>query len=97
MRRDAEALARRARLSLGDELQPGPAAAAEPPLGLTPRELTVLELLSAGRTNRQIAEDLFLSRRTVDMHVRNVLAKLHAANRVEAAGIAHRLGLGAPT
>jgi DNA-binding CsgD family transcriptional regulator/tetratricopeptide (TPR) repeat protein len=94
VRRDTEALARRARLSLG--AGPEPAAPAEPPLGLTPRELTVLELLSAGRTNRQIAEDLFLSRRTVDMHVRHVLAKLHAANRVEAAGIAHRLGLGRP-
>jgi DNA-binding CsgD family transcriptional regulator len=95
VRRDAEALARRARLSLAGEPEPAPPAA-EPPLGLTPRELTVLELLSAGRTNRQIAEELYLSRRTVDMHVRNVLAKLHAANRVEAAGIAHRLGLGTP-
>jgi predicted ATPase len=44
-------------------------------------------------TNRHIAEELFLSRRTVDMHVRNILAKLNAANRVEAAGVAHELGL----
>jgi DNA-binding NarL/FixJ family response regulator len=84
----------RARLPLAAEAEP--ASRAEPPLGLRPPELTVLELLSAGRTNRQIAEDLFLSRRTVAMHVRNVLAKLHVANRVEAAGIAHRLGLGTP-
>ena len=69
--------------------------AAEPG-GLTARELTVLQLLSAGRTNREIADELFLSRRTVDMHVRHILAKLNAANRVEAAGIAHRLGLVAP-
>jgi DNA-binding NarL/FixJ family response regulator len=61
---------------------------------LTARELTVLELLAAGRTNRQIAEALFLSRRTIDMHVRHILAKLHAANRVEAAAAARRLGIG---
>jgi len=58
---------------------------------LTPREVTVLERLALGRTNREIAEELFLSRRTVDMHVRHILAKLHAANRVEAAGAARRL------
>jgi DNA-binding CsgD family transcriptional regulator len=60
---------------------------------LTPREVTVVERLALGRTNRQIAEELFLSRRTVDMHVRHILAKLHAANRVEAAGAAQRLGI----
>ena len=65
------------------------------PFDLTPRELTVLELVAAGRTNRQIAEELYLSPRTVDVHVHHILAKLDAANRVEAAGIAHRLGIGA--
>jgi ATP/maltotriose-dependent transcriptional regulator MalT len=83
-------LARRARLDLDT---PAPAPAEERPFDLTPRELTVLELLAAGRTNRNIAEELFLSRRTVDMHVRNILAKLNAGNRVEAAGMAHELGL----
>jgi DNA-binding CsgD family transcriptional regulator len=90
LREQIEALARRARLDLE---APAPAAPEERPYDLTPRELTVLELLAAGRTNRNIAEELFLSRRTVDMHVRNILAKLNAANRVEAAGMAHELGL----
>ena len=63
------------------------------PFGLTAREVTVLELLAVGRTNRAIAGDLFLSPRTVDMHVRNILDKLDAANRVEAAALAHRAGL----
>jgi DNA-binding CsgD family transcriptional regulator len=90
LREQIEALARRARLELD---APAPEHAEERPFDLTPRELTVLELLAAGRTNRSIAEELFLSRRTVDMHVRNILAKLNAANRVEAAGMAHELGL----
>jgi DNA-binding CsgD family transcriptional regulator len=90
LREQIEALARRARVDLE---APAPAQAPERPHDLTPRELTVLELLAAGRTNREIAEELFLSRRTVDMHVRHILAKLNAANRVEAAGMAHELGL----
>jgi DNA-binding NarL/FixJ family response regulator len=61
---------------------------------LTPREMTVLELVAAGRTNREIAAQLFVSPRTVDVHVHHILAKLDAANRVEAAGIAFRHGIG---
>ena len=91
---EIEALARRARIDAGGATTDR--RAAEAPAGLTARELTVLQLMSAGRTNREIADELFLSRRTVDMHVRHILAKLNAANRVEAAGIAHRLGLVAP-
>ena len=53
----------------------------------------MLEQLAVGRTNRAIADDLFVSPRTVDMHVRNILDKLDAANRVEAAALAHRAGL----
>jgi DNA-binding CsgD family transcriptional regulator len=94
LQREIDALARRARIAVGSE--PADRKAAEAPGGLTARELTVLQLMSAGRTNREIADELFLSRRTVDMHVRHILAKLNAANRVEAAGIAHRLGLGTP-
>ena len=86
-REQAEALARRARIPLAG------APEAERPFDLTERELTVLERLAAGRTNRQIADELYLSTRTVDMHVRNLLSKLGAANRVEAANTAHRLGL----
>ena len=52
-----------------------------------------MRLLSVGRTNREIAHDLFLSPRTVDMHVRNILRKLNCRSRVEAAHRASDLGL----
>jgi DNA-binding CsgD family transcriptional regulator len=61
--------------------------------GLSRRELEVVRLLSTGRTNREIAEDLVLSRRTVDMHVRNILRKLDSRSRVEAVTRAGELGL----
>ena len=60
--------------------------------GLTPREREVLELLAEGRTNKQIAETLFISESTAGVHVSNILGKLGAANRVEAAAIAYRMG-----
>ncbi len=60
---------------------------------LTPRELAVLELLSAGQTNREIAAALYISPSTAGVHVSNILRKLGAKRRVDAAGIAHRLGL----
>lgn len=62
---------------------------ATPQLGtLTPREHEVLELLGWGRTNKEIAQELVLSVRTVGLHVSRVLAKLGAGNRSEAARIA---------
>jgi DNA-binding CsgD family transcriptional regulator len=69
------------------------AAAEADGAGLSRRELEVLRLLSVGRTNREIAHELFLSRRTVDMHVRNILRKLDCRSRVEAAHRAGDLGL----
>jgi DNA-binding NarL/FixJ family response regulator len=63
------------------------------PGGLTRRETEVLQLLSEGGSNRQIAQQLFLSTRTVDMHVRNVLAKLGCGSRVAAVRRAVDLGL----
>lgn len=63
------------------------------PAGLTRREKEVLGLVATGRTNRQIADELFLSTRTVDMHVRNLLAKLGCASRVAAVRRATELGL----
>lgn len=60
---------------------------------LTPRELAVLELLSAGQTNREIAAALFISPSTAGVHVSNILRKLRAKRRVDAAALAHTLGL----
>ena len=64
--------------------------------GLTRRELEILRLVAVGRTNREIAQDLFLSTRTIDMHVRNVLSKLGCRTRTEATSKAHALGLVGP-
>ncbi|WP_425829173.1 helix-turn-helix transcriptional regulator [Streptomyces fractus] len=60
---------------------------------LTARESDVLRLLGRGRTNRQIGEELFISAKTASVHVSNILAKLGAASRTEAVGIAYREGL----
>jgi DNA-binding CsgD family transcriptional regulator/tetratricopeptide (TPR) repeat protein len=94
---EVQALARRARFHLGPPAE-APAAAAGSPtpaqqLGLTPREVEVLALVAAGRSNRQIAQALFISPKTVGVHVSNILAKLGVTGRVEAAAVAHRLGL----
>jgi len=62
-------------------------------LGLTPREIEVLRLLTEGLSDREIAETLFLSPRTVGWHVTHVLDKLDAPTRTAAAAAAIRLGL----
>ena len=49
--------------------------------------------MAAGRSNRQIAQALFIRPKTASVHVSNILAKLDVAGRVEAAAVAHRLGL----
>jgi DNA-binding CsgD family transcriptional regulator len=86
------ALARRARFELGEK--GGDATSREiDQLDLTPRELEVLGLLALGRTNRDIAGELFISEKTASVHVSRILSKLGARNRAEAAAIAHRLGL----
>ena len=93
-------LAERARIPLH------PAAAGEPEApppaqlltryGLTDRELTVLRLLAAGRTNPQIGAELYISASTASVHVTNILRKLGVSSRVQAAAIAERAGLLAP-
>jgi DNA-binding NarL/FixJ family response regulator len=102
LRRELERLARLARVELtgdrpaGDDASDGgPAApaAAVASLGLTARELEVLALVAEGRSNRQVADALFISAKTASVHVSNILAKLGVASRVEAAAVAHRLGL----
>jgi DNA-binding CsgD family transcriptional regulator/tetratricopeptide (TPR) repeat protein len=97
LRRQVELLAQRGRLRLDDHV--GAAAVAEAPpspsasLGLTRREAEVLALVAAGRTNRQIGTELFITEGTASVHVSRILAKLGVAGRGEAAAIAHRLGL----
>ena len=61
--------------------------------GLSRRELEVVRLIALGRTNREIGQELFLSPRTVDMHVRNLLNKLDASSRAEAVRKAAELAL----
>ncbi|HSL75392.1 MAG TPA: response regulator transcription factor, partial [Candidatus Limnocylindrales bacterium] len=63
------------------------------PFGLTKREREVLALVSTGRTNRQIADELFISESTAGVHVSNILGKLGVATRTEAASVAVRLSL----
>jgi DNA-binding NarL/FixJ family response regulator len=62
-------------------------------LGLTERELAVLELVAVGKTNREIGEQLFMAQKTASVHVSRILAKLDVRSRVEAATAAQRLGL----
>ena len=89
-----DALARRGRVVLATDEAGAPAV--DTPverLGLTDREREVLALVAEGRTNRQIADVLFISAKTASVHVSNILTKLDVANRGEAAALARRLGL----
>ncbi len=61
--------------------------------GLSKREQEVLALIAQGRTNREIGDRLFISQKTVGVHVGNILAKLGVSGRVEAAAVSIRLGL----
>jgi DNA-binding CsgD family transcriptional regulator len=93
---EAAALARRTRLPLDEPAAEVATAAPEDPLarfGLTEREREILVLLAGGRSNPQIAESLFISPKTASVHVSNILAKLGVDSRVEAAAVAHRLGV----
>ena len=91
---ETESLARVARISLTQPGQGQVAADRQSVLTeLTSREREVLAYLVAGRTNGEIAADLFISDKTVSVHVTNLLRKTGTANRVEAASLALRLGL----
>jgi DNA-binding CsgD family transcriptional regulator len=79
--------------SVAQRLGSRAAAASADGVQLTRRELEVLRHVSIGRTNREIAQELFISQRTVDMHVRNLLSKLDCRSRVEASHRAGELGL----
>ena len=65
------------------------------PSGLTRREVEVLQLVAAGRSNREIAAELFISERTVHRHVSNILAKLDVPSRAAATAFAYEHGLAA--
>jgi DNA-binding CsgD family transcriptional regulator/tetratricopeptide (TPR) repeat protein len=102
LRRELERLARLGRVALdrdrpggGDDTPDGdaPPAAVVESLGLTAREREVLALVAEGRSNRQVADVLSISAKTASVHVSNILGKLGVASRVEAAAVAHRLGM----
>ncbi len=67
------------------------------PKGLTEREAQVLALVAAGRTNRQIADELFLSQKTVARHVSNIFTKVGVTSRTAAARFAFEHGIASPT
>ena len=86
-------LARRARLDHGNRGGHGRGpGAASPFASLTERELEVLRLLARGMSNREIGAELFITTKTASVHVSNILGKLGAASRTEAAAIAYREG-----
>ena len=68
-------------------------SSASAPDALTPREREILGLVAEGRSNGEIGKQLFISAKTVSVHVSNILGKLDAAGRTEAAAIARRRGL----
>ena len=86
-------LERRARIRLETVAEPVADEPEPAPLGLTPREHEVLLLVAEGRTNREIGTELYMSEKTASVHVSRILAKLDVGGRVEAAAVAHRLGL----
>jgi DNA-binding NarL/FixJ family response regulator len=88
LRRALDDLARRARIGTAEPDGDGAVLAA-----LTSREREVLRLIAAGRSNREIASVLFIAPKTASVHVSNILGKLGAASRTEAAAIAYREGL----
>jgi DNA-binding NarL/FixJ family response regulator len=106
-----DGLARRARMPLDATTAAGPSVPDQVPattpavpgpatpfagLGLSVRETEVLALVAAGRTNGQIARELFISPKTASVHVTHILDKLGVSSRIEAAMLAARAGLVAP-
>ncbi len=90
-REEVEDLARRTGVAL-DGPDRAPVGTGEQ-LGLTEREVAVLALVAEGRSNREIAHELFITSKTASAHVSHILMKLGVPNRAAAAAVAHRLGL----
>lgn len=74
-------------------VSPTPAASSANPDGLSGREIEVLRLIAAGKSNQQVAEDLVISINTAIRHVSNIYTKAGLCNRAEAASYAHAQGL----
>ncbi|WP_281274023.1 ATP-binding protein [Sphaerisporangium album] len=90
---EIEALGRRVGTTFAESVPAEPGDASGTTTDLTPRETEVLRLVAAGRSNRDIAAELFISAKTVSVHVSNILAKLGVSTRLEAAAAAHRQSL----
>jgi DNA-binding CsgD family transcriptional regulator len=88
------ALAKRAGVRLETAEPASPEAAGPDPL--TPRERSVLALVAEGRTNRQVGAELFISEKTVSVHLSRVMSKLGAGSRTEAVSVAYARGLLTP-
>jgi DNA-binding NarL/FixJ family response regulator len=82
----------------GPDADPGTGVPRDPgrELGLSAREVEVLVLVASGLSNGEIAERLFITRKTAAVHVTHILDKLGVSNRVEAAMVAARVGLAGP-
>jgi DNA-binding CsgD family transcriptional regulator len=90
---ELDAIARRTRISVEAPTRVVLDDSSAQSLGLTTREAEVLVLVAAGRTNRQIGAELFVSDKTASVHVSNILRKLGVNSRVDAAAVAQRLGI----
>jgi DNA-binding CsgD family transcriptional regulator/tetratricopeptide (TPR) repeat protein len=90
---EIDAVSRRTRVSIDAPTRVALDGSSVDRLGLTAREAEVLMLVAAGRTNRQIGEELFVSDKTASVHVSNILRKLGVNSRVDAAAVAQRLGV----
>ncbi len=92
LKRQVEELATRARISLEpDEEVAVPSSTPDALCDLTRREREVLALVAEGRSNREVAEALFISEKTASVHVSHILAKLGVQSRVQASAVVHRL------
>jgi DNA-binding CsgD family transcriptional regulator/tetratricopeptide (TPR) repeat protein len=90
---EIDAISRRTRISIEAPTRLVLDESSAHSLGLTSREAEVLMLVAAGRTNRQIGAELFVSDKTASVHVSNILRKLGVNSRVDAAAVAQRLGI----